>query len=123
MSKSCCCCDDDVNFVFPCSGGADVGELADRAAREISKQGIAKVSCLAGIGGDVSGIIQSTRSSSKIVVIDGCPVECAKKTLENKGFDGFFHIQLQQENFYKGKTQINDSNINKIVNKTKELLR
>jgi len=42
--------------------------------------------CLAGIGGHVSGIVESTRAARRILAIDGCPVQCAKKTLEHAGF-------------------------------------
>jgi uncharacterized metal-binding protein len=56
--------------VFSCSGSADVGEVADQAARELSRQGKIKMFCLAGIGGKVSGIVKSTEAASTIVVID-----------------------------------------------------
>jgi uncharacterized metal-binding protein len=39
-----------VVLVFPCSGGSDVGELADRGARKLSQAGTAQMYCLAGIG-------------------------------------------------------------------------
>ena len=59
MAKSnndaCACCASPV-LIFSCSGGADTGELADQATREMTRQGIGRMFCLAGIGGKVSGI-------------------------------------------------------------------
>ena len=47
-------------LIFACSGAADVGEIADRAARELTKNGLGKMFCLAGIGGRVGGIMKKT---------------------------------------------------------------
>lgn len=36
--------------VYACSGYSDAGEIADRIARHLTRDGPAKMSCLAGIG-------------------------------------------------------------------------
>jgi len=38
--------------------------------------------CLAGIGGQLSGFVQSAKDVPQMVAIDGCPVGCAKAILE-----------------------------------------
>jgi len=45
--------------------------------------------CLAGIGGRVSGIMETTRSAAAVLAIDGCTLDCARKCLEQAGLDGF----------------------------------
>ena len=51
MTETCgCTAGEVVKLVFPCSGGSNVGELADRAARQLEQDGTAKMYCLAGIG-------------------------------------------------------------------------
>ncbi len=50
--------------------------------------------CLAGIGGYVSGMIESTKAGKVLVAIDGCPVACAKKTLEHAGFSINEYVQV-----------------------------
>ncbi|MGH7967443.1 MAG: putative zinc-binding protein, partial [Limisphaerales bacterium] len=77
-----CCCNDAPKLVFPCSGASDVGGLSDQAARQISKDGTGKMYCLAGIGGRVGAIMANTRGAAKVLAIDGCAQECARKTLE-----------------------------------------
>ena len=47
-----------------------------------------------GIGGHVSGMIESTKSARMLVVIDGCPVACAKKLLEHTGFNIDAYTQI-----------------------------
>jgi len=91
-------------LVFPCSGASDVGGLSDRAARQMTLDQTGKMYCLAGIGGRVSGIMATTQSAAKILAIDGCPLNCAKNSLEQAGFKKYEHIQLNDLGLEKGKT-------------------
>lgn len=109
-------------LIFACSGAADVGELADQAARKISKDGVGKMFCLAGVGGRVDGIMKATGAATGILAIDGCPVNCVKATLEAAGFDKFVHCQLADMGFEKTKTEVSRDNISKVVKKGKALL-
>lgn len=81
-----CLCEPTEILMFPCSGGSNVGQIANRAAVELTQENVGKIFCLAGIGGHVSGLVESTKAAKRIVGIDGCAVQCAKKTLEHAGF-------------------------------------
>lgn len=85
MEEKCLCEPTDI-LIFPCSGGSNVGQIANQAGVKLTQEGFGKIFCLAGIGGHVSGMIESTKAGKVIVAIDGCPVACAKKTLEHAGF-------------------------------------
>jgi len=111
-----CMCNETGVLIFPCSGGSDVGELSDRAARKMAKCGQAKMFCLAGIGAHIPGMIESTKAANKLIAIDGCPVSCSKKTLEHAGFKVMAY-NLKDMGFEKGKTNINDESINKVLSK------
>jgi len=102
--KSACACVAAPKLIFACSGAADVGAIADQAARKLTKDGTGKMFCLAGIGGRVSGIMATTQSAAKILAIDGCPLNCAKNSLEQAGFKKYEHIQLNDLGLEKGKT-------------------
>lgn len=109
--KKSCSCSAAPKLVFACSGGADVGALADRVARKLMADGVAKMFCLAGIGGRVGGIVKTTETASTIVAIDGCPLNCARKTLEEAGFEGFAHVQLADLGFKKGESPVTEDRI------------
>ncbi len=98
-------------LIFACSGCADVGEVADRAARQMTKDGIGKMFCLAGIGGRVPGIMKMTESASKILAIDGCDLDCVKKCLNLAGFETFTQIRVTDLGMEKGKTPVNDQTV------------
>ena len=121
QDEKCCC--GGMKLIFPCSGSADVGAIADQAARKLTREGAGKMTCLAGIGGKVSGIMKNAEAAEKILVIDACPLECAKKTMEKAGFSSFKYIRLAELGFEKGKSPVTDENIAKIVLIGTEMLR
>lgn len=123
MNEKTCACSSAPKLIFSCSGAADVGHLADSAARKLTKEGDGKMFCLSGIGGNVSGIIKTTESASKILAIDGCPMDCAKKTLEEKGFKNFEYIRITDMGFEKGKTPVNDETVLKVTAEGKNKLK
>ena len=89
-----CLCEPSEILIFPCSGGSNVGQIANQAGVKLTQDGIGNFFCLAGIGGHASGMIESTKAGKILVAIDGCPVACAKKTLEHAGFKIDEYIQI-----------------------------
>ena len=89
-----CLCEPTEILIFPCSGGSNVGQIANQAGVKLTQEGMGKFFCLAGIGGHVSGMIESTKAGKMLVAIDGCPVACAKKTLEHAGFNIDEYVQV-----------------------------
>jgi len=81
-----------------------------------------KMYCLAGIGGRVNAIMETTKAAAKILVIDGCPQECARKTMEQAGFTGFQHLTLFSLGLHKGSSPATDENIRLVTTKGAELL-
>lgn len=97
--------------VYACSGCADAGELADRIARELTRAGVAEMSCLAGIGGRVKSLMAKGEKAERILVIDGCPVNCARKTLELAGLKKFDHLGLHELGLRKGNCPVSAEHI------------
>lgn len=100
-------------LIFACSGAADVGAVADQAARKMTRDGNGKMFCLAGVGGRVGGIMKTTEAADAILAIDGCPLNCVKSRLEQAGFTKFSHLQLADLGMEKGKTAVSEDNIAK----------
>src|SRR5437763_1494839 len=109
------CCGTGPKLIFACSGAADVGKISDLAARKLTVEGAGKMFCLAGVGGRVSGIMETTRVAKAILAIDGCPLDCAKRTLEQAGFARFEHLRLSDLGMEKGKTAPTDEVVAKVV--------
>jgi len=99
-----------------------VGGLTDQAARQMTKDGTGKMYCLAGVGGRVEAILGNVRSAAKVLAIDGCEQECARKTLELAGFGGFQHLKLWEMGFHKGSTPVTPERIREVANRGAILL-
>ena len=84
MSQECCCSNEST-MILACSGGSNVGQLSNQAAVDLTREGVGRMFCLAGIGGQLSGFVRSAGEVENLVVIDGCQVGCAKTILENNG--------------------------------------
>ena len=81
MVDDCCAGSGDV-MILACSGCSNLGQLANQAAVELTQEGFGRMFCLAGIGGQLSGFVQSAKDALVMVTIDGCPVGCAKAVLK-----------------------------------------
>jgi uncharacterized metal-binding protein len=118
---SCGCCKAP-KVIYACSGSSDVGEITDRAARKLTIEGAGKMTCIAGIGGRAGALLDIANAADYILALDGCPQNCAKKTLELAGYKDFGHIGLYDLGLPKGKSPATEKNIGKVVEKGKELL-
>jgi len=79
------------NLIYVCSGGlSNTGLAAMLAAVEAVKQlGLRRVGigCLAALPSEVGPVMGKTRAAKRIVIVDGCPMRCAKKIVEKAGFE------------------------------------
>lgn len=106
MAQCSCSCgcgsDEKIRLVYACSGAADVGQIADCVARRLDDEEWGGMSCLSGIGANLSGFIESAREAENII-IDGCPVGCGRKMFEAHNLP-FTEIILTQLGLVKGAT-------------------
>lgn len=110
-----CACGTRPKLFFSCSGAADVGEIADKAARKLTADGVGQMFCLAGIGGRVSSIMATTKAAGPILAIDGCSLDCARNTLEQAGFTQYEHLRVSDLDMEKGQSPATDERIGRVV--------
>ncbi len=111
-----CLCEPSEILIFPCSGGSNVGQIANQSGVKLTQEGYGNIFCLAGIGGHVSGMIESTKAGKIIVTIDGCPVACAKKTLEHAGFNIDEYVEITSMGIEKNHDfNLNQADVQKVV--------
>jgi uncharacterized metal-binding protein len=74
-------------------------------ARALRTAKAGSMTCLAALGADLSGYVESARRADRNVVIDGCPVGCGAKIYAKLGIacDQFVMTDFGAE---KGKTEI-----------------
>lgn len=115
MACSCSCGGDTATkLIYACAGAANTGYLADQVARKLNRDGSGDMTCLAAVGADLSGFIQSAKEADRNVVIDGCPVGCGKKIFESKGLP-FTHFVTTDFGVEKKKTVITQEVIDRVT--------
>ncbi len=83
-------------LVYSCSGCSSAAQLANHVALQLDRRGIAEMSCIAGVGGDVPQLVRVATSGRPIVALDGCPLVCVKSSLARHGVAPARHYQLHQ---------------------------
>lgn len=108
------------NFIaLSCSGASDLGELTDRATRILRKkmEGVS-MNCLAKIGFAQKALVDELKENTALL-IDGCPIDCAKNSLEANGITNYKHVRLTDFGLRKGESPVNDENIQFVLEKIK----
>jgi uncharacterized metal-binding protein len=126
QAQTASCCGSDKKktvLLYACSGGANVAEISDKAARELMFSGQGTMFCLAGLGAGIAGMIQTAKDADVNLVIDGCPMDCAKKVFEKAGVTNFAYIKVTDLGIEKVKgVRCTQEQVDKVVAKAKEVL-
>lgn len=81
-------------IVYACSGCSSAAQLANHVALQLDRRGLAEMSCIAGVGGDVPHLLKVAQSGRPIVALDGCPLACVKSCLARHGLQPDRYHQL-----------------------------
>ena len=74
-------------LVYSCSGCSSAAQLANYVAVRLDRLGVAEMSCIAGVGGDVKPLVRKATSGRPVIAIDGCALACAKRCLARHGVE------------------------------------
>lgn len=84
--------------LFVCFGAmSNVGMMTGLAAIEAVKQvekGKAGIFCLGGLPTRAPTVLAKTQAAKRIVTVDGCPLNCSRKIVEQAGFTSAQAINL-----------------------------
>ncbi|HJV85066.1 MAG TPA: putative zinc-binding protein [Noviherbaspirillum sp.] len=81
-------------LVYSCSGCSSAAQTANYAAVRLDRLGVAEMSCIAGVGGDVPQLVRVAKSGRPIIGIDGCPLACVRSSLARHGVTPDHYHQL-----------------------------
>mgnify|MGYP000597846024 CR=1 FL=1 len=89
------------NIIFSCFGGlSNTGITSAQASMEaVEELGLDKaaIGCLPAVSQELSSVLGKINASEDIVTVDGCPKECARKTIESAGFEVSTSITLVED--------------------------
>jgi uncharacterized metal-binding protein len=120
-TKSCgCTCECETPkkkvLIYACSGAANVAEIADHVARQLTAEGLGAMFCLAGLGAEIPNMIQTAKDADLNLVLDGCPLDCARLIFEKVGLKNVKIIRVTDHGIAKAKgVKITDEQVQKIA--------
>ena len=88
-------------LVYSCSGCSSAAQLANHVALQLDRRGVAEMSCIAGVGGDVPSLVKLACSGRPIIALDGCQLQCVRNTLARHAITPDRHFQLQEQGVRK----------------------
>ena len=93
----------DLPLVYSCSGCSSAAQMANHLALQLDRAGEAEMSCIAGVGGGVTGLVRTAQSGRHILALDGCVLRCAAACLANAGVVADTHLVLSDYGVKKRK--------------------
>jgi uncharacterized metal-binding protein len=111
-------------ILLTCSGASNVGQISHQAVVELAQEGFGKFFCLAGIGAHLDKFVQSAKNNPEVVVIDGCPVGCAKRIAEHAEIPIAKYMVVTKQGFEKNHTlKTKEDEIEKVKQALKNLYK
>ncbi len=115
-NENSCCSANSPRLVLSCSGGSNVGQIANSAAMELDRQGKAQMYCLIGVAAHIGGMVDSAKAANGIIAIDGCQVACTKVALDHLQIPYVQHIVVTDLEIKKNHLfEWTDDQVNKVV--------
>jgi len=103
-------------IIFPCAGQANTGQLTNLAAVQLTEEGYGSIACVALLAIGAEGLVTNAKNVDEVVILDGCPMLCAKKIADAQEVPVGQHLVMTELGITKGpsKSYTNDD-IEKIV--------
>jgi len=101
-------------LVYACAGCSHAGRVAYEVAQELTLQGAADMSCLAGVAAELPVFLR-LMDGREVWVVDGCPLECAKGVFDKLHRPIDRHIRLREYGVAKNAARPTEESISEIV--------
>lgn len=118
--KPGCLCGTSEYLVLACSGGCDLGQVTDKVARKLRDNNVRKMNCLAVVGAGIEKSVEDFKTKN-ILMIDGCPIDCGKRILDNAGFKDYKYVRITDYGFKKGETPVTEEVVNTVYEKVETI--
>jgi len=103
-------------IIFPCAGQANVGQLTNLAAVQLTEEGYGSIACVALLATGAESLLANAMNADEVVILDGCPMLCAKKIAGGQGVAAGQHLVMTELGITKGSSKsYTEDDIEKVV--------
>ncbi len=100
--KCSCGANEPKRIILPCAGQANTGQLTNLAAIQLTEEGYGNIACVALLAIGSETLMQNALNADEVVVLDGCPMLCAKKIAGAHGIAAGQHLVITELGITKG---------------------
>lgn len=87
-----------LDIILACDGASSVGQVGHEVAVKLTKEVEgARMCCITAVGAGSQQHIDIARKARKLIVINGCPLECASKVVRNVDIKPSYAITISKE--------------------------
>lgn len=118
MTEKPCSCgaNEPKRIIFPCAGQANTGQLTNLAALQLTEEGYGTIACVALLAIGAENLVANAMNADEVVILDGCPMLCAKKIAGAQGIPGTQHLVVTELGITKGPSKsYTQDDVEKIV--------
>jgi len=107
-----------LDIILACDGASSVGQVGHEVAVKLTKEVEgARMCCITAVGAGSQTHINIARKARKLIIINGCPLECASKVVRNIGIEPSYEIIISKEGVDKVPTlDFKKEDVNRISN-------
>ncbi|HRX33938.1 MAG TPA: putative zinc-binding protein [Methanoregulaceae archaeon] len=103
-------------IIFPCAGQANTGQLTNLAAIQLTEEGYGNIACVALLATGSEGLVANALKADEVLILDGCPMLCAKKIAEAQDIPVDQHIVVTDLGITKGPSRLyTDDDVETVV--------
>jgi uncharacterized metal-binding protein len=114
--KCSCGANEPKRIIFPCTGQANVGQLTNLAAIQLTEEGYGSIACASLLAIGSENLVTNAMNVDEVVILDGCPMLCAKKIAGAQGIAAGQHLVVTELGITKGPSRsYTNEDIEKIV--------
>ncbi len=124
--KSCTCgSEGKKRVIYSCPGiGSNVRQISNAAACRLTLEGFGGGSCLAGVGGGIDKLVRVGKEAYERIVIDGCPVACARKIMEDNRLTIDRYVMITELGIVKTPgPSFNENNVRTVIDAVRKPLQ
>lgn len=89
---------ENLDIILACDGASSVGQIGHEVALKLTREEEgARMCCITAIGAGSKAHTDIARKARRLIVINGCQMECASKILRNAGIEPTYEITVAKE--------------------------
>ena len=112
---------DTKRIIFACAGASKAGQISNEAAVQLTKEGYGNIACTASLAVSTPSIKKKVEAADEVIVIDGCPVGCARQIAERAGVAPDQEIVVTDLGIEKGRgLDLSEEDVETVVSATWE---